>query len=79
MADKHPGIHSFFTMRKKKQTESTKDTEPTADLSTSVNDANSEEIPDEDTSFIVVDPMCSKLRDNRRFNRPFWQFFTIKL
>jgi hypothetical protein len=60
MADKRPGIHPFFTMKKKKQTESTEDTEPTADLSTSINDANSEEIPDEDTSLIVVDDELEK-------------------
>jgi hypothetical protein len=55
MADKRPGIHPFLTMKKRKQTESTEDTEPTAGLSTAINDANSEEIPDEDTSLVVVD------------------------
>ena len=60
MADKRPGIHPFFTMKKRKQTESTEDTEPTADLSTSINDANSEETPDEDTSLIVVDDELEK-------------------
>ena len=60
MADKCLGIHPFFTMKKKKQTESTEDSEPTADLSTSINDANSEEIPDEDTSLIVVDDELEK-------------------
>jgi hypothetical protein len=44
-------------VKKKKQIDSTKGTEPTADLSKSINDindVNSEEIPDEDTSLIVV-------------------------
>jgi hypothetical protein len=55
MADKRPTIHPFFTVKKRKQTESTDDTEPAADLSTSIDDANSEEVPHEDASVIIVD------------------------
>ncbi|CAF4335247.1 unnamed protein product, partial [Rotaria magnacalcarata] len=58
MADKRPLIHPFFTVKKKKQTESTEVTEPTADLSASINncnDVNIEENPDRYTSLIIVD------------------------
>ncbi|CAF3731634.1 unnamed protein product, partial [Rotaria socialis] len=58
MADKRPLIHPLFTMKKKKQTESTEGTEPTADLSASINncnDVNIEENPDRYTSLIIVD------------------------
>ncbi|CAF4990227.1 unnamed protein product, partial [Rotaria sp. Silwood1] len=55
MADKRPTIHPFFTMKKRRQTESTEDTKSIADLSTPINDVNSEKIPDEDTSLSVVD------------------------
>jgi hypothetical protein len=33
MADKRPSIHPFFTVKKRKQTKSTEDTRPIADLS----------------------------------------------
>ncbi|CAF5109244.1 unnamed protein product [Rotaria sp. Silwood1] len=55
MAGKRPTIHPFFTVMKRRQTESTEDTKSIADLSTPINDVNSEKIPDEDTSLSVVD------------------------
>ncbi|CAF1573340.1 unnamed protein product [Rotaria magnacalcarata] len=58
MADKRPFIHPFFMVKKKKQTESTEGTKPTADLSASINNCNNvniEEIPDKYTSLIIVD------------------------
>ena len=51
MADKRPTIHPFFTVKKRKQTD---DTEPAADLSTSIDDANCEEVSDEDASVIII-------------------------
>src|SRR4051812_13270882 len=63
MVDKRPIIHPFFTVKKKKQTESTEGTKPTVDLSTPIHDVNSEKISDEGTSLIVVDDESEEEED----------------
>jgi hypothetical protein len=58
MAEKRPTIHPFFTAKKKKSTKSTEDAESTADLPTSINNANdinSKKVSNEDASLVVVD------------------------
>ena len=55
MADKRPIIHLFFALKKRKQTESTEDTKPPADLSTSIDNINRGDIPNQVTPLIVID------------------------